>query len=148
MKDLELADSGNGGLEVDILLGADVYWEIVSGNMRRGENYGPVTLGSKLGWTLSGPVQVNETEINTSVNFIQASAINTHFMRVETSVSDDVKLNETLKAFWELESIGTAENEKSVYDKFEDQIKFENNRPWGQVFASLSCPGVCPGGGS
>ena len=39
-----------------------------------------------------------------------------------------MKLNETLKAFFELESIGIAENEKSVYNKFEDQIKFENNR--------------------
>ena len=39
-----------------------------------------------------------------------------------------MKLNETLKTFWELESIGIAEKQKSVYDKFEDQIKFENNR--------------------
>ena len=39
-----------------------------------------------------------------------------------------MKLNETLKAFWELESIGIAEKENSVHDKFEDQIKFENNR--------------------
>ena len=69
----------------------------MSGNIRWGENYGPVALGSKLGWILSGPVQVNETEINTSVNFIQAKAINTHFMRVETSVPDDVKLNKTSK---------------------------------------------------
>ena len=89
LKDLELAHSGDRGLEVDILLGADFHWEIMSGNMRWGENYGPVALGSKLGWILSGPVQVNETEINTSVNSIQAKAINTHFM----------KLNETLKAF-------------------------------------------------
>ena len=80
LKDLELADSGDGGLEVDILLGADFYWEIVSGNMRRGKKCGPLALGSKLGWILSGLVQVNETEINTPVNFIQAKAINTHFM--------------------------------------------------------------------
>ena len=64
--------------------------QIESGNVRRGdgggggggENYGPIALGSKLGWIISGPVQVNETEINTSVNFIQAKAINIRFMRV------------------------------------------------------------------
>ena len=82
--------------------------------MRWGENYGPLALGSKLGWILDGRAQVNETEINTSVNFIQARAINTPFVRAETSVSDDVKLNECLKASWELDSIGIAENEKSV----------------------------------
>ena len=44
LKDLELSDSGNGGLEVDILLGADFYWEIVSCNMRRGGGGGGRTM--------------------------------------------------------------------------------------------------------
>ena len=47
---LELADSVNAEdcLEVDALIGSDVYWSIVTGEVRRG-NYGPIAIHTKIG---------------------------------------------------------------------------------------------------
>ena len=44
-------------------------------------------------------------------------------------------LDDQLKQFWELESLGITENEASVYDKFVQQIRFDGQRyevslPW------------------
>ena len=35
-------------------------------------------------------------------------------------------LNEKINRFWELDTIGISDNETSVYDKFIDSIRFEN----------------------
>ena len=37
-------------------------------------------------------------------------------------------LDDQLKQFWELESLGITENEASVYDKFVQQIRFDGQR--------------------
>ena len=37
-------------------------------------------------------------------------------------------LNEKVNRFWDLDTIGISDNETSVYDKFIDSIKFENDR--------------------
>jgi len=39
---------------IDVLVGSDYYWNIVTGDTVVGDK-GPVALGSKLGWLLSGP---------------------------------------------------------------------------------------------
>ena len=36
-------------------------------------------------------------------------------------------LNEKINRFWDLDAIGISDNETSVYDKFIDSIKFEND---------------------
>ena len=47
---LDLADSSDGRsrLEVDILIGSDQYWNIITGETRRGTS-GPVAIGTRLG---------------------------------------------------------------------------------------------------
>ena len=53
---LELADVQSTGLSmsVDMLVGSDYYWELVTGSICR-EVSGPVAIHTKLGWVLSGP---------------------------------------------------------------------------------------------
>ena len=51
---------------VDILIGADYYWDFVSGNRRR-ENSGPVTVETILGCVLSGTYEF-ENNISATVN--------------------------------------------------------------------------------
>ena len=48
---LELADLAKNGssLTVDILIGADYYWEVVTGRVCKGES-GPTGIHTKLGW--------------------------------------------------------------------------------------------------
>ena len=52
---LKLADSSDGAAElaIDVLIGADVYWEFVTGDVIKG-NDGPVAVKTLLGWVLSG----------------------------------------------------------------------------------------------
>ena len=56
---IELADSmkfsQNLGMDVDLLIGSDFYWNFLTGEIRRGE-VGPVAMKTKVGWVLSGPV--------------------------------------------------------------------------------------------
>ncbi|XP_011408774.2 PREDICTED: uncharacterized protein LOC105315733, partial [Amphimedon queenslandica] len=51
LKDLDLADPGTNGdvIELDILIGLDYYWDIVSGEVLRGDS-GPTATYSSLGW--------------------------------------------------------------------------------------------------
>ena len=53
---LELADLGSitGELEIDVLIGSDHYWRLVTGRVSRGVS-GPTTVEIRLGWVLSGP---------------------------------------------------------------------------------------------
>ena len=44
-------------LTVDLLVGADHYWRVVTGQMRRGRA-GPIAVETKIGWILSGPVDL------------------------------------------------------------------------------------------
>ena len=55
---VKLADSSGGHslLDVDLLIGADSYWQVVIGQIKQGELGGPVAIKTHLGWVLSGPV--------------------------------------------------------------------------------------------
>ena len=57
---LQLADNYRGASkEIDVLIGSNYYWNVVSGGAVRGD-HGPITVNSKLGWLLSGAVDSNE----------------------------------------------------------------------------------------
>ena len=68
LKDLDLADPDTNGdvIELDILIGLDYYWDIVSGEVLRGD-CGPTATYSSLGWLLSGPVASASTTLVTHV---------------------------------------------------------------------------------
>ena len=96
--------------------------------MARGEN-GPVGLEMKVGWVLSGVVGERKNE--THVNFISQA----HVFKIanERSLKN---LDENVKKFWDLESIGIKENEKSMYQELSDEIcinkegRYEVNLPF------------------
>ena len=123
---LELADSGaiNDAIEISMLIGADYYWEIVTGRICRGRS-GPTAIETKLGWVLSGPVPGYNQE-HTSVLFTA------HVLQTEAS---EASLDERLKSFWDLETLGIRNDECSVYDHFMESIRFHEGRycvrlPW------------------
>ena len=55
LRGLDLADSieGREGLPIDVLIGCDHYWDLITGTVCRGKE-GPIAIHSKLGWVLSG----------------------------------------------------------------------------------------------
>ena len=70
LKGLLLADSGIDSQEaIDILIGSNFYWNIVTGEVHRGEN-GPVAVNSKFGWLLSGPIHSVDSLQTTHSNVV------------------------------------------------------------------------------
>lgn len=57
---------GNNFAKISLLIGADYDWEFVGNQIVRGE--GPITMQSKLGYLLSGPLTLPATPlVNTNV---------------------------------------------------------------------------------
>lgn len=76
--------------EIDLLIGADVFWDLLDADRIRLSN-GPHLQNSKLGWLISGPIH-NKPNVNrTQCNFVQQSNIDTQ-----------------LRKFWELEEVVTS----------------------------------------
>jgi len=50
---------GNAQSTIDMLIGSDFYWQLMSSEIRQSEQ-GPVVINSKLGWLLSGPLNSSE----------------------------------------------------------------------------------------
>lgn len=101
---------------VDVLLGADYYWELATGQVRRGDN-GPIAVETKLGWVLSGPMGVPD-----SYNLLTAHSC------MLTVSSQELSLDDTLRSFWELESLGINKSTQSVQKEFEESIAFRDGR--------------------
>ena len=76
---LDLADSAevNARLPVDVLIGCDHYWELVTGSVRRNER-GPTAIHTKLGWVLCGPTDTPLVEHTSSCT------VTTHSLRADS----------------------------------------------------------------
>ena len=76
---LNLADFDDGGAEmpVDILIGSDHYWTVVTGEVVHGET-GPIAIGTHLRWMLSGPTCCAD-EGASAINVITA-----HTLRIDS----------------------------------------------------------------
>ena len=128
---LELADSGINGSDVgvDLLIGSDHYWKIVTGTVVKGDD-GPTAIETRLGWVLSGPAK--EPREETMTNFISTGS--SHLLRVNSDTEAE-DLDAGLKRFWDLESLGILKEEHHVQKQFSQQITFEQGRyevhlPW------------------
>ena len=143
LSQLRLADpsSNESQMEVDVLIGSDHYWELTTGEVLRGEHGGPVAINTKLGWVLSGPAP-DMTPHPTSVKLISTHTITTHTLRVDSQHYNTEKLDDRLRAFWELESLGIHNPDKSVYEEFGENVCFKEGRyevslPWKEVHDPL-----------
>ena len=87
---IELADSADIGdvLEVDMLIGSDLYWSLVTRRVRRGRS-GPMGVHTRIGWILSGPVDRQEVSVNLTLTATHALRINTH--PVERDLDDQLR---------------------------------------------------------
>lgn len=129
------ADENENNVEVDVLIGADYYWHFLTSAVKRGES-GPTALQTKVSRVLSGPVQGGSALNSTQVNFtnIHALRVDTHNQFMDES-SEDRALERKLAEFWDLEAIGISPEEKSVYERFNEDITFKDGRyevklPW------------------
>ncbi len=104
-------------LEVDVLIGCDLYWELITGNIRCGDS-GPVAIQTRLGWVLSGPAMV-PGQHQSSACFV------THTLHVESFSSEDARtLDDRLRSFWNLEAFGIDVVGDPVLDDFNHKTHF------------------------
>ena len=94
--DTSLGSSDN----INVLIGADQYYNIVVGDVIRGE-HGPVAVKSKLGWVLSGDTGSSIVSQDT----FTSTHLCIEIPRLTESVKDN-ELVDALKAFWEVENTG------------------------------------------
>ena len=119
---LELADcsSTDSSMPIDMLIGSDYYWELVTGSTCRGAS-GPMAIHTKLGWVLSGPSSNNVYD-NCAVNLTV-----THVLHTGTTESLH-DLEDQLRAFWELEALGIQGEEGTLCNQFEKVVRFDRGR--------------------
>ena len=98
---LDMADSSDGksAVDIELLIGADYYWDSTTGHTRRGDSE-PVAIQAKLGWVLSGPAPTGVRD------HCSTSLMTVHNCDVTTQSWPISNLDNILRWFWELESLG------------------------------------------
>ncbi|XP_044165233.1 uncharacterized protein LOC122949165 [Acropora millepora] len=129
LEGLELADNFDNTESIDVLIGSDYYWDFVSGDSIKGDQ-GPTAVYSKFGWLLSGPMHDHSSSGVVSSNLIISGGSDDMFGE------QDNELVESLKKFWETESIGIiSEDQSRQDDKRKPDIHFNGHNyeiglPW------------------
>ncbi|PFX11353.1 hypothetical protein AWC38_SpisGene24962, partial [Stylophora pistillata] len=95
--DLDLADRSAIDLDsIDILIGTDYYWDIVTGESIRGE-FGPTAINSKFGWLLSGPTEEQHVhEISNVVSNLIISEDDESYAKLSTTPRSSEVKNDTI----------------------------------------------------
>ena len=136
---LDLADhsDGEGSLQVDMLIGSDYCWEIVTGSICKIDG-GLAAVHTKVGWVLSGRTSASARGV---VNF-SVNLTTTHVLRVAAQPQEHKTLDEQLRSFWELESLGIWPEEKTLYNEFTTRVIFRDchyqvSLPWKEFHDPL-----------
>ncbi|XP_046864671.1 uncharacterized protein LOC124459195 [Xenia sp. Carnegie-2017] len=133
---------------IDILIGADYYFDIMTGEIIRSEG-GPVVINSEFGWIITG--QMNDGEANSKFSNVNLIIEDYSFSKEFPLDKRELKLHECLKRFWEIESMGIKESNESQDQEFlkniqylEDEGRYEVNLPWkGEYIPKSDCYGMC-----
>ena len=125
LKGLHLADTGqhSPGSKIDILIGSDCDWKVVAEEVKRDSRSEMVAINTMFGWCLSGPFKNKNNVHESNISLVSSTDV----MQIAREINEDQMLH-NLNKFWNLDSIGIKDNEQSVYEKFESNIKFKNQR--------------------
>ena len=69
LKELELANSKSKN-DIDLLIGSDFYWLLVTGNAKFGNPRESVGVETKFGWVLDGPLKGEDVNGHCNTNFV------------------------------------------------------------------------------
>ena len=68
-----IGNVNNSDSQIDVLIGADHYWDFMTGEVKRGSK-GPVAIKTILGWVLNGTFQLQSSS-QTSVNLCDSHVL-------------------------------------------------------------------------
>ena len=132
LQGLQLADECDQPRDVDILVGFNLYWNIVTGDVVKAQE-GPTAVGSKLGWLLLGPMNSLEPSPVSHTCIVIGGVPTNPFINEK----GDNMLVSSLRDFWELESLGIAHSPADSCESslFPPSISFHDDRyfislPW------------------
>lgn len=94
---------------IDLILGADVYSQIIEDGIIKGDLHSPIAQRTKFGWILSGPVS-----INSSPNHFQGYHVTT-----------DRELYDVLQQFWKLEEVPSSPTSSLSVDEQECERHYQ-----------------------
>ena len=102
--ELDFADTEDPGNKIDLLIGSDFYWSLVTGNVKALGKSSLVAIETKLGWVFSGPVDIpHSTNVNVSA---------TSEAHVVLKLDNKAKTSEShLSNFWDWETLGITPDE-------------------------------------
>ena len=122
LQNLYLSDySDDKDKSIDILIGENFYWDIITGKVIRGAS-GPVALESGIGWILSGRSAApnNSREVSTMLSISRRDT------REEEEDTRDVVVDTSLKEFFQSESVNGAK--ENVLTNFKRDIQFSGEK--------------------
>ena len=121
LKKLPLAENvgNNTKLEIDVLVGLDYYYSIMTGKIIRGTPSQPIAAESILGWIICGPNRQTGLINKRGTETVLTSIINTEPV---TNVVDT--LRGELQKFWKI----GVEDDYDVYEVFKNEVKYVGNR--------------------
>ena len=107
--------------DIHLLIGMDHYWDIVEGEIIRGEN-GVVAVKTRLGYVISGQYECQGT---------QTRSLITKAMKTSIAPTDI----DVVRKFWDLESIGIKDEQSKQENEFKLNIEKRKDRyfvnmPW------------------
>ena len=131
LEGLDFADNFDSSESIDVLIGSDYYWDFVTGDFIKGD-HGPTAVYSKFGWLLSGPTYDQSSSSVVSSNLIISGERNSMLE------GQDDELTESLKKFWESESVGIEEQQisadKRMPEIYHNGRNYEIGFPWKEDF--------------
>ena len=129
LRHLELSDPITCGESrgIDVLVGSDYYWNLVTGKILSGPS-GPTALETRLG---CGPATLID-------GCEDPATLVTHTLAVNVPE----QLDERLRSFWDVESLGNCDEVSSVTEEFDKNITFRDGRyevplPWKSFYTNL-----------
>lgn len=136
LQGLDFADASvvdGSQLNIDILIGSDFYFEVLTGEVVRGDS-GPVAVNSKFGWVVSSPTLEKGERSDMSVTNLVIEKIGSQIPYPD----NDNELSCALRRFWDIESLGiqdevdcTKESEFLPDTRFEEtEGRYEIQLPW------------------
>ena len=146
LSELTLADncSGNEDSPIDILVGLDQYYSIVTGRIIRGDANEPVALSTHFGYVLGGELRGGPEPFiyDGQTNYVST----THVLKIDAEAicnhGENVALEEQVKRFYDLESLGINDENNAVYSKFVKGMTrkegcYEVGLPWRENMPTL-----------
>ena len=106
--------------EIDLLIGSNFYWSVVTGKTKTGKNNETVGVETKFGWVLNRPVTSFEASTNSTFENEYSHVL---FLNTDQSVRNE-NINFNVNRFWDLETIDICEKEDWNLHDFQDSIYF------------------------